>query len=99
MSQVFLDTHEGRLALYLNGDLQFDRDDETLYHEPLALVPVALAARRAAGRRLRVLVLGGGDGLALREILRFPSVGEAHVVDRNGAVLELARTRLAELNR
>src|SRR5262245_47842151 len=99
MSHVFLDTHGGRLALYLNGDLQFDRDDERLYHEPLGLVPVALASGRAAGRTLRVLVLGGGDGLALREIQKFPAVREACIVDRDAAVLELGRTRLAELNR
>ena len=98
MSHVFLDTHDGRLALYLNGDLQFDRDDERLYHEPLGLIPVALAARRAEGRALRVLVLGGGDGLALREIFRFSIVSEAHVVDRYAAVLALARNGLAELN-
>ena len=60
MSHIFLDRRDGRLALYLNGDLQFDRRDERLYHEALALVPVALAARRARGGPLRVLILGGG---------------------------------------
>ena len=99
MSGLFLDTRAGRLALYLNGDLQFDRDDEELYHQPLALVPLALVSRRAAGRKLRVLVLGGGDGLALREILKCPGVDEAHLVDHDATVLDLARSRLADLNR
>ena len=45
MSHVFLDARDGHLALYLNGDLQFDGRDERLYHEPLGLVPTALAAR------------------------------------------------------
>lgn len=98
MSHVFLDTRDGAVRLYLHGDLQFDSRDERLYHEPLALVPVALAARRAPRRGIRVLVLGGGDGLALREVLRFPQVAEVHLVDRDADVLRLGAERLAPLN-
>lgn len=98
MSHIFLDRRDGRLALYLSGDLQFDRRDERLYHEALALVPVALAARRARGGPLRVLILGGGDGLALREVLRFRQVAAAHVVDRDPEVLRLGAGELAALN-
>jgi len=98
MSHIFLDRRDGRLALYLNGDLQFDQRDERLYHEPLALIPAALASRRAPGRPLRALILGGGDGLALREVLRFPGVAEAHVVDRDPEVLRLGAEALADLN-
>jgi spermidine synthase len=99
VSHVFLDTSGGHLRLYLNGDLQFDARDERLYHEPLALLPIALAASRAPRRALRVLILGGGDGLALREVLRVAEVREAHVVDRDPEVLRLGRGPLAELNR
>jgi spermidine synthase len=99
MSHVFLDTRDGALRLYLSGDLQFDSRDERLYHEPLALVPVALAAARAPGRPLRVLLLGGGDGLALREVLRVPAVREVVLVDRDPAVLALGAGPLAGLNR
>ncbi len=98
MSHIFLDRRDGRLALYLSGELQFDQGDERLYHEPLALVPTALAAQRAPGRPLRALILGGGDGLALREVLRFPEVAEAHVVDRDPEVLRLGAEALADLN-
>lgn len=107
MSHIFLDRREGRLALYLSGELQFDQRDERLYHEPLGLVPTALAARRSErlrtpaerrGRPLRVLILGGGDGLALREVLRFPTVAEVHLVDRDPEVLRLGREALADLN-
>ncbi len=98
MSQVFLDSRDGGLRLYLNGELQFDSRDERLYHEPLALVPTALARARAAARELRVLILGGGDGLALREALRVPGVAEAHVVDRDPDVLRLGAGSLAALN-
>ena len=99
MSHIFLDRRDGRLALYLNGELQFDRRDERLYHEPLALVPTALARRRSPGRPLRALILGGGDGLALREVLRYSEVAECHVVDRDPEVLRLGGEALADLNR
>jgi spermidine synthase len=79
--------------LFLNGDLQFSSLDEYRYHE--ALVHPALA-----GRRERVLVLGGGDGLALREVLRYPEVREVVEVELDPAVLRLAREdpMLTDLN-
>jgi spermidine synthase len=55
------------VRLFLNGHLQFSSRDEYRYHE--ALVHPALAAHPAPAR---VLILGGGDGLAAREILRYP---------------------------
>ncbi|MFY1637951.1 polyamine aminopropyltransferase [Solwaraspora sp. WMMB335] len=81
------------IRLYLNGDLQFSSVDEYRYHE--ALVHPALA-----GRRDRVLVLGGGDGLALREVLRYPDVTAVTLVELDPAVVALARddTTLRELN-
>jgi spermidine synthase len=72
------------LRLFLNGDLQFSSVDEYRYHE--SLVHPALS-----GKRDRVLVLGGGDGLALREVLRYPDVREAVEVELDPAVLRLAR--------
>ncbi|WP_219588377.1 polyamine aminopropyltransferase [Kocuria flava] len=79
--------------LYLDGNLQFSSADEHRYHE--ALVHPAMA-----GPRERVLVLGGGDGLAVREILRYDDVGSVTLVDLDPAVTELARTepRLTRLN-
>jgi spermidine synthase len=75
---------EQDLRLYLNGDLQFSSVDEYRYHE--ALVHPALD-----GPREHVLVLGGGDGLAVREILRYPDVETVTLVDLDGAVTDLAR--------
>jgi spermidine synthase len=72
--------------LYLNGALQFDSADEYRYHE--ALVHPAMAA---APDPRRVLVLGGGDGLAAREALRHPSVERLVLVDLDPAVTSLAR--------
>lgn len=72
------------MRLFLNGDLQFSSVDEYRYHE--SLVHPALA-----GKRDRVLVLGGGDGLAMREVLKYPDVREAVEVELDPAVLRLAR--------
>ena len=64
-------------SLFLNGNLQFNSFDEYRYHE--ALVHPAFAA--FSGEPKRVLVLGGGDGLALREILKYKSVEYVHLID------------------
>lgn len=62
--------------LFLNGNLQFHSRDEYRYHE--ALVHPAMAAH---GAPRRVLVLGGGDGMAVREILRHPGVEQVTLVE------------------
>jgi spermidine synthase len=72
--------------LFLNGNLQFSSADEHRYHE--ALVHPALSL---AGAPRRVLVLGGGDGLAAREILKYPSVEEITLVDLDPVMTSLAR--------
>jgi spermidine synthase len=62
--------------LFLNGNLQFSSADEYRYHE--ALVHPAMGSADAHGR---VLVLGGGDGLALREVLKYSGVAAVTLVD------------------
>ena len=64
------------VRLFLNGNLQFHSRDEYRYHE--ALVHPALAAQ---GAPRRVLVLGGGDGMAVREVLKYPSVESVTLVE------------------
>jgi spermidine synthase len=83
------------LRLYINGNLQFSSRDEYRYHE--ALVHPALEALPWAKR---VLVLGGGDGLALREILRYPNIEHVTVVDLDPAMTGAFTTRdeLVKLN-
>ena len=82
------------LRLFLNGDLQFSSRDEYRYHE--ALVHPAMA-----GSHARVLVLGGGDGLAIREILRYDDVRRVVNVELDDHMTQLARDddRLSKLNR
>ncbi|MER6998144.1 polyamine aminopropyltransferase [Streptomyces sp. NPDC000410] len=86
-------TGEPDTRLFLNGDLQFSSVDEYRYHE--ALVHPALSGRRAS-----VLIMGGGDALALREVLRYDDVEKVTLVDLDPAMTRLARTfePLLELN-
>jgi Predicted spermidine synthase with an N-terminal membrane domain len=82
--------------LFLNGNLQFAQQDEYRYHE--ALVHPAMAAH---GAPRRVAVLGGGDGMAVREILKYPSVQEVVLVELDPHMTQLFSTHeaLAALNR
>jgi spermidine synthase len=80
--------------LFLNGNLQFASADEYRYHE--SLVHPAMVSADAPPRR--VLVLGGGDGLALREILAHPSVEAVTLVDLDPVMTDLAR-RFPELGK
>jgi spermidine synthase len=75
------------IRLYLNGNLQFSSRDEHRYHE--ALVHPALTALPGARR---VLVLGGGDGLAVREILKYPNIEQVTLVDLDPAMTDLFST-------
>ena len=83
------------LRLFLNGNLQFNARDEYRYHE--ALVHPAMAAH---GAPRRVLVLGGGDGMAVREVLRHPGVQSVTLVELDPAMTGLFRDEplLAALN-
>ena len=70
--------------LYLNGNLQFSSRDEARYHEALVLPAMQMAQNPA-----RVLILGGGDGLAAREVLKYPQVQDITLVDLDA---EMTRT-------
>lgn len=84
-------------SLFLNGNLQFNSFDEYRYHE--ALVHPAFAAFH--GDAKRVLVLGGGDGLAVREVLKYHSVEFVQLVDLDPEMTRVADSvaALGELNR
>jgi spermidine synthase len=72
--------------LFLNGNLQFSSADEFRYHE--ALVHPAMAA---AAEHHRVLIGGGGDGLAVREVLKWPGVQSVTLVDLDRRMTSLAQ--------
>jgi spermidine synthase len=88
--RIVLTAWKDELRLFLNSHLQFSSRDEYRYHE--ALVHPGLAAVRGAKH---VLVLGGGDGLAVREILRYPEVESVTLVDLDPEMTRLFSTHPA----
>jgi len=79
------------MRLYLDGGLQFSTRDEYRYTESLVYPALGTGAHS-------VLVLGGGDGLAARELLRQPGVEQIVQVELDPVVIELARTTMREAN-
>ncbi|MFC0271409.1 spermidine synthase [Metabacillus herbersteinensis] len=83
------------IRMYLNEQLQFSSLDERIYHEAFVHVPMALTKTHN-----RILILGGGDGLALREVLKYSDVLHVDLVDIDSKVLDIARNvpEIVELN-
>src|SRR5215212_4267243 len=97
--RIVVTRNRAGFQLFLNGNLQFSSADEYRYHE--ALVHPAMALASVGGQAVRrVLILGGGDGLGLREVLKYPSVEEVVLVDLDPDMTELSRRfpPLARLN-
>jgi spermidine synthase len=92
---------EGRAGhrLFLNGNLQFAERDEYRYHEAL-VHPVMAAFTSGGGAPKKVAVLGGGDGMAVREILKYPGVESITLVELDPAMTTLftQNPTLARLN-
>ncbi len=78
---------KGGHRLFLNGNLQFAQADEYRYHE--ALVHPVMAAFSSAGSPKKVAVLGGGDGMAVREILKYPGIESVTLVELDPAMTKL----------
>lgn len=93
---VLTESHAGEIFCYINGNTQFSSLDEYIYHEFLVHPAMLVAPRRG-----RVLVLGGGDGLAVREVLKYPDVESVTLVDIDPAMTRLARENpyLVAMNR
>lgn len=93
--RIVLTAWKDDLRLFLNSHLQFSSRDEYRYHE--ALVHPGLAATPWARR---VLILGGGDGLAAREVLRYPTIESVTLVDLDPVMTRLFATHplLSKLN-
>ncbi|MBK1667063.1 hypothetical protein CKO28_03260 [Rhodovibrio sodomensis] len=87
--------HGKDVRIFLNGNLQLSSLDERIYHENLVHPAMAVAASRA-----NVLILGGGDGMALREVLAYDDVRTVTLVDLDPRMIELARSHptLSRLN-
>jgi spermidine synthase len=83
--------------LFLNGNMQFNSADEYRYHEALVHPAMSSVSKE---RRKRILVMGGGDGLAVRELLKYPEVEQITLVDIDPEMTKLSVNfgALAELN-
>lgn len=86
-------TKEFGTALFIDGELQFTEKDEYIYHE--ALVHPCLMTSSA---QKKVCILGGGDGCAAREVLKWPDVESIHIIDWDKEVTDLFSHRFAHLN-
>ncbi|MGY0693076.1 polyamine aminopropyltransferase [Virgibacillus sp. FSP13] len=93
--KIILTKDQEDTRLYLDGSLQFSSTDEYRYHEVLIHPTMS-----AATSHDHILILGGGDGIAAKEILKYDDVGDITLVDLDPAVIELANTnrQLLELN-
>lgn len=84
---VVITKHKDDLRLFINGNIQFSSSDEYRYHESLVHVPMS-----AADRKKNVLILGGGDGLAAREILKYDEVEKITLVDLDEEMVRISRS-------
>lgn len=94
--RILITKNPHELKLFLNGNLQFSSRDEYRYHEPL--VHPGLSSLK---NPKTVLVLGGGDGLAVREVLKYPSIEKVLLVDLDEKMTQIFKTNelLTELNK
>ncbi len=94
--RIVLTRWRNDIRLYLNGNIQFSSMDEARYHESLVI-----PAMEACARPADILVLGGGDGLAVREVLKYRDVRSVTLVDLDPEITRLGRERpeLVYLNR
>lgn len=86
--RIVLTSNRRELRLFLNGNLQFSTADEYRYHE--ALVHPAVSSVKDPKK---ILVLGGGDGLAVRELLKYPGIDSILLVDLDPVMTEIFKTQ------
>ncbi|MCA0982486.1 polyamine aminopropyltransferase [Halobacillus yeomjeoni] len=93
--KIILTKEQGDTRMFLNGSLQFSSSDEYRYHETLVHPAVSYVENPK-----NVLVLGGGDGIAVKEVLKHDEVENITLVDLDPAVTRLAETNyhLLQLN-
>ncbi len=84
---IVLTKYKKDMRLFLNGNLQFSAIDEYRYHEALVHVPMHYASQQG-----KVLLLGAGDGLATRELLKYQAIESITIVDLDPAITTLATT-------
>ncbi|MFY0626045.1 MAG: polyamine aminopropyltransferase [Reichenbachiella sp.] len=93
--KIVITQSKGDFWLFINGNQQLSSVDEVMYHEPL-VHPVMKLLKQPTN----ILVMGGGDGGAVREILKYPSVKKIKLVDLDPAMTALGQEHelLIEMN-
>lgn len=93
--RIIITKNDNDLRMYLNGNLQFNSSDEYRYHEALIHLPIQYTKKIS-----NVLVLGGGDGMAARELLKYPMIKSIQLIDLDKAVTDLFKINplLTKLN-
>ena len=92
---IVLTKYKDDIRLFLNGNLQFSAIDEYRYHESIVHIPMSYQPKAK-----QVLLLGAGDGLAVRELLKYKDIEKITLVDLDPEVTALAMSNrfLAKLN-
>ncbi len=93
--KIVMTKHKDDTRLYIDGNCQFSTADEYRYHEALVHVPMSKLSHRE-----NVLILGGGDGLAVREVLKYPEVKNIDLVDLDSEMIRICSTNknITEIN-
>ena len=93
--KIVLTRYKNDTRLFLNRNLQFSSLDEARYHETLSA-----SALSSVANPKRVLIMGGGDGLLTRDVLKYPSVEHITLVDIDEVMTNLAKTNhlLTDIN-
>lgn len=84
--RIVVTRHLDDIRLYIDGNLQFSSIDEYRYHESLVHIPISIAEKHE-----NILILGGGDGLALREIFKHQGVKHVTLVDLDKDMVEFSK--------
>lgn len=84
---IVMTKHKDDVRLFINGNIQFSSMDEYRYHEALVHIPMSVAEKKQ-----KILILGGGDGLALREVLKYSQVEQVTMVDLDGEMIDLCKS-------
>ena len=94
--KIVVTKHRDDVRLYIDGNCQFSTADEYRYHEALVHIPMA-----ELNSRDRVLILGGGDGLAVREVLKYDDVKTIDLVDLDSEMIRICSTNknISEINK
>lgn len=94
--RVVITRTKSDIRMFINGSIQFSSQDEYRYHESLVL-----PAMSASHSRRNVLIIGGGDGLAAREVFKFKDVEKLTLVDIDPSITNFARDNvmMRELNK